>query len=145
MEGHKRQYSTSNRTIGENKPHPFNPSGTGTNFRVDPGGETFRWWRQGATGNGAHLLGIEQGIINSGDWDGTGLDTETWRDIFDAARDAGYDVPQPTASTDCGATTAQPVTEIEQEPSASLTPIDVVSEAGYKAEETELSDINNDE
>lgn len=44
------------------------PSDTGTNFRVDEGGETFRCWRHDATGNAYHLLGVKAGIIECGEW-----------------------------------------------------------------------------
>lgn len=80
---------------GENTGHPFHPSETGTNFRVDEGGETFRCWRHGVTGNALHLLGIEQDVINCGGWASGGLNDDTWREIFDAGRNAGYDIPNP--------------------------------------------------
>jgi hypothetical protein len=44
------------------------PSSTGSNFRVDEGGETFRCWRHSETGNAYHLIGVKAGIINCGDW-----------------------------------------------------------------------------
>lgn len=84
---------------GENTGHPFHPSETGTNFRVDNGGETWRCWRHGVTGNGAHLLGIEQGVIECGDWANGGLSSDTWRDIFDAGRDGGYDIAEPQSQS----------------------------------------------
>lgn len=84
---------------GENTAHPFHPSETGTNFRVDDGGETWRCWRHGVTGNAAHLLGIEQGVIECGEWASGGLDSETWREIFNAGREAGYDIPEPDGQT----------------------------------------------
>lgn len=84
---------------GENHAHPFHPSGTGTNFRVDDGARTFRCWRHSVTGNALHLVGIEQGVIECGDWE-RGLTSETWADIFDAARDAGYDIPEPDDGDD---------------------------------------------
>ncbi|MHB9285956.1 phage/plasmid primase, P4 family [Halobacteriales archaeon Cl-PHB] len=96
---------------GENTAHPFHPSGTGTNFRVDEDAETFRCWRHDVTGNAAHLLGMEQGIIDCGDWT-TGLDDATWREIFDAGRDAGYDIPEPdpAAAVDGGTAAVTPPT-----------------------------------
>lgn len=75
--------------------HPFHDSETGENFMIDAGAETFRCWRHGCTGNAAHLLGIEQGVIACGAWSGTGLDAQTWREIFDAGRAAGYEIPDP--------------------------------------------------
>ncbi|MFB6198248.1 MAG: hypothetical protein ABEI52_08290, partial [Halobacteriaceae archaeon] len=83
---------------GENNSHPFHPSETGKNFRVDEGGETFRCWRHSVTGNGAHLLGIEQGIIECGEWKNGGLSSDTWKQIFEAGRAAGYDIPVPNGS-----------------------------------------------
>jgi len=129
---------------GENKGHPFHPSSTGTNFRVDSGGETFRCWRHGVTGNAAHLLGIEQEVIECGDWDGTGIDSDTWREIFDAGRNAGYDLPDPTTSPDGGAKTTITSSTVTGSTS-SLDPVAVIHEAGYSTEDTDLSDINNDE
>ena len=85
---------------GERRSHPHHPSGTGANFHVDDD-ETFRCWRHGVTGNGGHLLGMELGIIDCGDWEPTGLSSETWREIFDAARENGYDIPA-AASADGG-------------------------------------------
>lgn len=74
--------------------HPFHGSDTGANFMVDEGGETRRCWRHDTTGNALHLVGLEQGLISCGDWDHGGLDTDTWREIFEAAREAGYDLPE---------------------------------------------------
>ena len=81
-------------TEGVRTEHPFHGSDTGANFLIDEGGETWRCWRHNCTGNALHLAGMEQGIIECGEWDGTGLDTETWREIFTAAREAGYDLPE---------------------------------------------------
>jgi len=44
------------------------PSKTGTNFRVDEGGETFRCWRHDVTGNFYHLYGVREGFFECGDW-----------------------------------------------------------------------------
>lgn len=81
--------------------HPFHGSETGANFMVDGGGETWACWRNCGnhrrgvtTGNALHLVGIEQGVIDCGDWIGAGVDTDTWREIFAAAREAGYDLPE---------------------------------------------------
>lgn len=74
--------------------HPFHASETDANFMVDAGGATWRCWRHDCTGNALHLVGIEQGIITCGDWAHDGLDTDTWRELFAAAREAGYDLPE---------------------------------------------------
>ncbi|MFB6205047.1 MAG: bifunctional DNA primase/polymerase [Haloglomus sp.] len=79
---------------GERTGHPFHSSDTGSNFMVDEGGETWRCWRHDCTGNALHLVGMDEGIISCGEWDPTGLDTDTWREIFAAAREAGYDLPE---------------------------------------------------
>ena len=72
--------------------HPFHGSETGANFMVDGDGETFRCWRHDCTGNALHLVGVEQGVIDCGEWAHGGLNTDTWREIFAAAREAGYDL-----------------------------------------------------
>ncbi|MFC3957553.1 bifunctional DNA primase/polymerase [Halovivax cerinus] len=78
---------------GERCEHPLHGSDTGANFMVDEGGDTWRCWRHDCTGNALHLVGVEQGVISCGDWNHTGLETDTWREIFEAAREAGYDLP----------------------------------------------------
>lgn len=45
---------------------------------------------------------MEEGIIDCGEWDPTGLSSETWAEIFEAARERGLDVgdaPEPIDST----------------------------------------------
>lgn len=125
--------------------HPFHGSETGANFFVNDGGETFRCWRHEATGNGLHLLGIETGVISCGEWDGTGLESDTWKEIFDQAREAGYEIPNP-ATTDGGTTTAntpKPVNDgastddgnDDSEPVDLLTPGTVCATAGLGEDE----------
>jgi len=80
---------------GERTGHPFHGSDTGANFKVDEGGETWRCWRHDVTGNAHHLAGIEQDVIDCGDWDHGGLSDREWAEIYDTARHAGYDLPQP--------------------------------------------------
>ena len=80
-------------TPGERHEHPVHGSSTGSNFLIDGDNESFRCWRCDVTGNALHLIGMQEKIINCGDWKGTGLDTETWAEIFEAARDRGLDVP----------------------------------------------------
>jgi hypothetical protein len=82
--------------------HPFHGSDTAANFMVDEGGDTWRCWRHDCTGNALHLIGIDEDIINCGDWKHGGLSTDTWREIFTAARDTGYDLPdRPPKGDDC--------------------------------------------
>lgn len=49
-------------------PHPLHGSDTESNFLIDKGAETWRCWRHEVTGNMLHLLGIELGYWNCGDW-----------------------------------------------------------------------------
>lgn len=75
--------------------HPFHGSETGANFKVDENRETFRCWRHSCTGNAGHLLGMEVGVIDCGEWVPSGLDSDIWSEIFDRARERGYDIPEP--------------------------------------------------
>lgn len=79
----------------ERRSHPYHGSSTGTNFRVDEGSETWRCERHAATGNALHLLGMEAGIIDCGEWTDRDIDTTTWRKLFNYARKQGYDIPDP--------------------------------------------------
>jgi|GEM_PF-4506780 len=91
----------------EKLPHPVHGSDTGKNFQVDKGGETWKCWSGGAyekensahgTGNALHLIGVQEGIVSCGEWKPGGLSSETWADIFEAARDRGFDVGEPPES-----------------------------------------------
>lgn len=92
-------YDVLNRTqypAGERVEHPVHGSKqTGANFSVDEGGETWRCWRDDCTGNALHLIGMDAGIIECGDWVSSSLDDATWREICDEARERGYDLPEP--------------------------------------------------
>lgn len=125
---------------GENVSHPFHSSSTGTNFRVDAGSETFRCWRHGVTGNGLHLLGMEQGVIECGEWLNGGLNRDTWREIFDAGREAGHDIPEPKTSN--GGTVATDHTAVPDTSRGGqdLTPAGVAAAAGVDMDDlTKLS------
>ena len=112
--------------------HPYHGSKSGTNFMVDEDGESFRCWRHEVTGHAGHLLGMDVGILDCGEWVQREIATETWREIYDAAREAGYDIPakdhtkgtntdnQATdqATADGGTATASAETDIEPEPSS---------------------------
>ena len=50
--------------VGERVAHPLHGSDTGANFMLDEGGQTFRCWRCGVTGNAMHLLGIREGLFD---------------------------------------------------------------------------------
>ena len=73
--------------------HPYHGSKSGTNFMVDEDGESFRCWRHEVTGHAGHLLGMDVGVLDCGEWDRREIATETWREIYDAAREAGDDIP----------------------------------------------------
>lgn len=73
--------------------HPYHDSGTGANFKVFEGGETFHCYRHDATGNALHLIGMEKGVISCGDWKNRDLTDQEWAEIFEAGREAGYDLP----------------------------------------------------
>lgn len=137
--------SASSYPEGENNAHPFHPSDTGTNFHVDADGETFRCWRHDVTGGAAHLLGIEQGVIQCGEWANGGLDSDTWREIFDAAREAGYDIPDPKAkAADGGAVASRTSDAGPTELPGSLTPDSVILETGNDPDESDLTSLRND-
>lgn len=94
---------------GERVAHPVHGSSNGNNFVIDADETTWRCWRAGheCTGNALQLLGVDAGIIDCGEWTGGGLDSETWSEIFDEARDRGFDIPEPksqAATADGGAT-----------------------------------------
>jgi putative DNA primase/helicase len=116
---------------GERDSHPYHGSKSGTNFMVDEDGESFRCWRHEVTGHAGHLLGMDVGILDCGEWDRREITTETWREIYDAARSQGYDVPPKDhtkggdnspaeATADGGTATAagKAVAEAESEPNA---------------------------
>jgi putative DNA primase/helicase len=94
----------SNYPADERRGHPVHGSDTGSNFMVDEGAETWRCWRHGCTGNALHLVGMQEGLLDCGQWDGGHVSTETWREIFAAARERGLDVGEPdgqyTSATD---------------------------------------------
>ena len=75
--------------------HPYHGSKTGSNFQVFEGGETWHCYRHETTGNALHLIGVEKGVIDCGDWEHGGLTDREWARIFDAGREAGYDLPEP--------------------------------------------------
>lgn len=70
---------------GQNSAHPFHGSTTGSNFMVDKGGETWRCWRHGVTGNALHLLGQRDRIIECGEKPSG----EKWREIIEIAKKEG--------------------------------------------------------
>lgn len=134
---------------GANRAHPFHGSTTGQNFRVDDDAETFRCWRHSCTGNALHLLGMDLGLIECGDWVHGGLEAETWRDIFDAAREAGYDIPKPESKalpnggtdvassdtpTDTGGRLDPAVAHLED-------PEDIINVLGEDPEEVTFNDL----
>ncbi len=83
--------SRSQHPPGERTEHPVHGSSTGANFMVDEGGETWRCWSSGhkCTGDGLHLLGMKMGAIECGQWKHGEISAETWREIFNKAREQG--------------------------------------------------------
>lgn len=80
---------------GKRVSHPYHDSRTGENFQVFEGGEVWHCYRHGVNGSALHLIGIEQGVIDCGDLNRNLTDKE-WAEIFDAGREAGYDLPEPS-------------------------------------------------
>jgi putative DNA primase/helicase len=101
----------SNYPEDERRGHPVHGSDTGSNFMVDEGAETWRCWRHGCTGNALHIIGMEEGIIDCGQWTNGQVSSDDWSQIFDAARDRGLDVGEPvgeyTSATDEAQTSAE--------------------------------------
>jgi putative DNA primase/helicase len=81
---------------GERVSHPYHGSSTGANFKVFDGGETWHCFRHDVSGNALHLIGMEQGVINCGDWKNRDLTDEEWAKLFEAGRSAGYDLSDPS-------------------------------------------------
>ena len=77
---------------GERRPHPYHDSSTGKNFKVDKDGDAWRCFSadHDTGGYAIHLVGMEAGIIDCGEWSVSELSDSTWREIFDAARERGY-------------------------------------------------------
>jgi len=85
------QYPTEQRC-----PHPFHDSSTGKNFKVHEGREVAYCYRHECALRGLHLWAIREGIITCADVGRHGeLPDDTWREIYDALRAAGYDIPVP--------------------------------------------------
>ena len=55
--------------ISERHEHPVHGSSTGTNFMVDENRKTWRCWRHNTTGNLLHLVGMQLGHLDCGEWD----------------------------------------------------------------------------
>lgn len=105
---------------GERTAHPIHGSDTGKNFMVAEDGETFTCWSASCSattgkatpGHAGHLLGMDVGALTCGEWVDRELGSETWAEIYDAARDAGYDIPdQDHRKGDGASALARPVAE----------------------------------
>ena len=85
---------------GERCPHPYHDSSTGKNFKVDDDGDGWRCFSadHDTGGYALHLVGMEAGIIDCGEWSVGGLSDSTWREIFNAARNRGYIDPDQEAT-----------------------------------------------
>lgn len=77
--------------------HPFHGSGTGANFKVKAGREIAYCYRHDCTLRGPHLWAIREGILRCSEVDRRGnlRGNTTWREIYDALRSDGWDVPEP--------------------------------------------------
>ena len=84
---------------GKRVSHPHHSSSTGANFQVFDGGEVWYCYRHEVAGSALHLIGIEQGVISCGDLN-RGLTDKEWAEIFEAGREAGYDLPVPSDEGD---------------------------------------------
>lgn len=73
--------------VGERVSHPYHSSSSNANFMIDEDKETWRCWRHNITGNALHLIGMEEGVISCGDWDGSGLSNEQWSHILQIAEE----------------------------------------------------------
>lgn len=76
--------------------HPYHGSSTGTNFKVDEDGEAWRCWRHDTGGYAISLVGMEAGLMDCEDNFGE-LTPAAQREVYDAARERGYDVGEPPA------------------------------------------------
>lgn len=85
---------------GQRAAHPTHGSDTGSNFKVDEDGDTWRCWRHSTTGNALHLLGMEEGLLKCGEWDSRQISSSKWGEIFEAARERGLDVGEPPKRID---------------------------------------------
>lgn len=93
--------SRSEYPAGENAAHPFHPSGTGKNFKVMPDGESWRCWRHDTGGYAIALVGQQAGLMDCGD-NFEDLSPAEQREVYDEARERGYDVPEPSSSGPSG-------------------------------------------
>jgi len=57
--------------------------------KIDEDDDTWRCWRHDCTGNAMHMVGMQAGIVDCGDWKQGGLSSEIWADIFEEARNRG--------------------------------------------------------
>lgn len=97
--------------------HPYHDSSTGANFKVFSGGETWHCFRHDVTGNAFHLLGMETGVISCADWKNRDLTDQEWAELFDAGREAGYDIPDHPEQRDRESTQANIPQAIIESPS----------------------------
>lgn len=102
--------------------HPYHDSGTGTNFKVFEGGETWHCFRHDVTGNGLHLIGLEAGTISCGEWKNRDLTDQEWAELFEAGREAGYDLPEHPDNTRQRSTQASITETIIESPSEWIWP-----------------------
>lgn len=74
--------------------HPFHGSKTKENFKIFEGGEVWWCYRHECSGNYLHLLGMEVGVLECGNWPRNGFEDRVAAEIYTQAREAGYDIDQ---------------------------------------------------
>lgn len=124
---------------GERVAHPVHGSGTGSNFHIDDGGETWVCWRgscpgvgegNATVGNALHMVGMQENIISCGDWIRSDLSSSEWEQIFDAAREKGLDVPEKKNPRANGGTAASSGQMMMMEPASEAIEPDTDSDPG---------------
>lgn len=140
--------SRSEYPAGENAAHPFHASGTGKNFKVMPDGDSWRCWRHDTGGFAIALLGQKAGLMGCED-NFEDLSPTEQREVYDEARERGYDLPEPEKSE---GRTKPPEFDVDAgdggEAAVSLTgesielsPVNVMAEAGLDPDDESLADL----
>jgi hypothetical protein len=143
--------SRSEYPTGENAAHPFHPSGTGKNFKVMDGGDSWRCWRHDTGGHAIALVGQEAGLMDCSD-NFKDLSNAEQRDVYDNADELGYDVGDRQATdggTAAAGASADGATSDEEDESPSYGDVfaDVISRRGLnpaRIQQTNSDDEDGD-
>jgi hypothetical protein len=73
--------------------HPIHGSGTGKNFSINPGKNTWHCFRCDSGGGPLEWIAVEAGLINCSDAGPGCLRGELFKQVLDIARGRGYDIP----------------------------------------------------